>query len=880
MSEPIKFMPLYSDSFKPAKPYGHVMHFASWTLKEVVENGWFDIFLKRDDMTGWDIETNGLDPSRSDFRWSGMGCAFKGTTDDINTNPIYSHPRENDMDWRDYTAVWIEFRGYEEYLPQVAAFLTEMDAQVRIMAHNGAYEFKCAFRNLNIELWNLQDSRAYLAAGFFGRMALKMNAKTLVNAHEWEDECTTLRKKSMLPTEKIGEDGTKERIPGYTEEEAWGNLPVEIVGPYCGWDCVYTLSMCEEIIRRSEVLRNPLDGNGNRLDYPEFSPIWETQEVYRRQIILAGMIDDKGVPTTKEAFESFLAWGLQHEIQHKTWFCHRMGIEIDPAFLSDEIGVDLSLPWSNDVDVLMKQKEEVDAKVSLDKRGKDYNYNLWNNLVFNVGGATTFRKFIDKQHADNNWRDSLVSSWRHWSGMGEFVTTMRKDTTTMMFQSSDEDLMSGPSVKGISLAKMRWTKQVGKMVGDALAYEKRPQNEAGQTLPMHKGRFESDIARLHFSWNPVSKETRRWGSGFHIVSPNARVHDIFDCGDGRIQIHADLSGAEIQMSSAQAGDIATLEAFIDGLDLHLRNAANSYRIPESEVTKDMRNVAKLITFRLLFGSTVEGIAGALGIEMEAAMAIVNAFFDANPELKKFLDWGKEFAETYECRCSIFGDLLGLSWDAIATKYHNIIVQHSSSNTFGLGLFDLQRAMVRNNFDAWLFGFVHDSTDIDSPVRNMFKVISLMRRTIVDQQLTHYGVPARLDYEICANGGKFHASHFHGTGSEENPWIFEVAPGLVQDAEVLLAKMKSRFHVEVMDTTNEDGSDYTTVQDVIMAPLEYKTFPSFENERPLPKVGYKLKVWSDFDEDHTRDLSEVEGPMDKSLINCDWPKKVAPMYEGD
>ena len=62
----------------------------------------------------------------------------------------------------------------------------------------------------------------------------------------------------------------------------------------------------------------------------------------------------------------------------------------------------------------------------------------------------------------------------------------------------------------------------------------------------------------------------------------------------------------------------------------------------------------------------------------------------------------------------------------------------------------------------------------------------------------------------------------------------------------------------------------------MAPLEYKTFPSFENERKLSKIGYELSIWSEDKEDHV-DLSHMNNKMDKSLIDCSFPKNCPPMW---
>jgi len=119
---------------------------------------------------------------------------------------------------------------------------------------------------------------------------------------------------------------------------------------------------------------------------------------------------------------------------------------------------------------------------------------------------------------------------------------------------------------------------------------------------------------------------------------------------GKKFIIADYSGEELRVLGEVTQDPALLEAFREGRDLHLEVANRIFdlNIPKEILCethsdwatykskyKKERHIAKNgVNFPVIYGSTPAGIAGRMGIPVEAAISYVEQFFDMYPWVKK------------------------------------------------------------------------------------------------------------------------------------------------------------------------------------------------------------------------------------------------------
>jgi DNA polymerase I-like protein with 3'-5' exonuclease and polymerase domains len=114
---------------------------------------------------------------------------------------------------------------------------------------------------------------------------------------------------------------------------------------------------------------------------------------------------------------------------------------------------------------------------------------------------------------------------------------------------------------------------------------------------------------------------------------------------------------ELRLAAAEAEDSLMIRAFQDGLDLHTVTAMQIYGVPENEVTKEQRQIAKSANFGLLYGSGARGLrnyAAGMGIQMDLAEAaeIREKFHAAYSGISRWQRKNAQAADVAPCNASI------------------------------------------------------------------------------------------------------------------------------------------------------------------------------------------------------------------------------------
>jgi DNA polymerase I len=99
----------------------------------------------------------------------------------------------------------------------------------------------------------------------------------------------------------------------------------------------------------------------------------------------------------------------------------------------------------------------------------------------------------------------------------------------------------------------------------------------------------------------------------------------------------DYSQIELRIAAILSEDEKLMEIFRTGQDVHAAVAAQVFKVPENEVTKEMRRKAKVINFGILYGMGVNALKTNLGGTRDEAKTFYDEYFATFTTLASYLE---------------------------------------------------------------------------------------------------------------------------------------------------------------------------------------------------------------------------------------------------
>jgi len=166
---------------------------------------------------------------------------------------------------------------------------------------------------------------------------------------------------------------------------------------------------------------------------------------------------------------------------------------------------------------------------------------------------------------------------------------------------------------------------------------------------------------IHTSFNQTITATGRLSSS----DPNLQnipirgedgkeIRKAFIPEPGCLFFSADYSQIELRVMAHLSQDPQMIEVFREGKDLHAATAANIYKKPIDEVTRDERTKSKRANFGIIYGITVFGLAERLDIPRDEAKMLIDGYFQTFPQVHDYMEQSKEIARKQGYVTTLFG----------------------------------------------------------------------------------------------------------------------------------------------------------------------------------------------------------------------------------
>src|SRR5207302_3069270 len=152
-----------------------------------------------------------------------------------------------------------------------------------------------------------------------------------------------------------------------------------------------------------------------------------------------------------------------------------------------------------------------------------------------------------------------------------------------------------------------------------------------------------DDGRLHTTFNQAVATTGRLSTS----SPNLQaipvrtglgreIRSAFVAEPGSRLVSADYSQVELRILAHVSGEPRLRDAFERGEDIHTATAAEVLGKDPATLTKDERNIAKMVNFGIIYGISSFGLSENLEIPREEAQQYIDAYLARFPHVQDFI----------------------------------------------------------------------------------------------------------------------------------------------------------------------------------------------------------------------------------------------------
>lgn len=272
--------------------------------------------------------------------------------------------------------------------------------------------------------------------------------------------------------------------------------------------------------------------------------------------------------------------------------------------------------------------------------------------------------------------------------------------------------------------------------------------------------------RVHTSYNQVGSATGRFSSS----DPNLQnipvrtelgkeIRKAFFSETGYVLLAADYSQVELRVLAHLSEDPGLLSAFQRDEDVHMATASQVYGVPPSAVTPEMRRIAKIMNFGIIYGLSAHGIAQQTGLTMKGGASFIESYLGRYPGIKKFIETTKLRAKEEGYVQTVLGRRRYLPEirhsnihirQAAERMAVNMPVQGTAADAIKIAMARINDRMSENGFRSKMLLQVHDELIFEVAIDE----IDLMKRTVEDLMPSALGlkIPLKVDVRMGPTWG--------------------------------------------------------------------------------------------------------------------------------
>jgi DNA polymerase-1 len=304
------------------------------------------------------------------------------------------------------------------------------------------------------------------------------------------------------------------------------------------------------------------------------------------------------------------------------------------------------------------------------------------------------------------------------------LTPQKKTKTGFSTDAASLEKLAGQHPIIDHLLAYREVEKLRSTYGEGLLAEVQPDGRIHATFNQtvaRTGRLSSDAPNLHNI--PVRSEE---GKQFRKVFVPAPGYEL---------LVADYNQIELRCIAHLASDPGLIDSFTSRRDIHDETAKRVFGVEDGKVTTEQRSKAKMVSYGLAYGMEAYGLGQRLNIPTDEAQVILDAYFEAFPSVRAYMDQTvaeareRGYTETLFGRRRQIPELSSGNFrirQAGERQAMNAGIQGLAADIFKVALVHVDRAIRRDKLGSRLILQVHDEVILEVPPEEHDSAAAMVR----------------------------------------------------------------------------------------------------------------------------------------------------------
>ncbi len=336
------------------------------------------------------------------------------------------------------------------------------------------------------------------------------------------------------------------------------------------------------------------------------------------------------------------------------------------------------------------------------------------------------KQLIDKSDELGKKLDGLSAEILAEAGT-EFNINSTQQLANILF-----DIKGLPQIKKRSTAEdvLERLRDEHPLPGLILEYRKlnKLKNTYLDSIPQH---IHPETKRIHSSFSQTIAATGRLSSSnpnfqnIPIRTDEGReIRKAFTAQKkGSVILSADYSQIELRVMAHLSSDKGLQDAFAHGEDIHARTASDIYAVPMDDVLPEMRRVAKVVNFGIMYGAGPFRMSQELGIPRAEAQTIIDRYFERFAGIRDFIDTTITKAKTDQYVETMLGRRRPV-WNINSDNHMhreaakrmaiNMPIQGTAAEMIKLAMIQIHEQMKKDKMSSMMVLQIHDELLFEVP----------------------------------------------------------------------------------------------------------------------------------------------------------------------